>query len=213
MATQVKPRPSAVWLTGLIWLLANLIGFGLVGALFHNFPLALTFPPNLARLGRFELEPALLGVLLGAVPSLFIGLAQWRLLRRHWPVSRWWILTVSAGIGLQHFLADGFPKARDLSLAVLASSVVTGVLQWRLLRRQRPSSGWWLLAGVAGWSLGWLLGTLLLDALGMLHVPWTPELGLLQHGLPGMLAGAGYGLLTGLTLLHLRAWPSDPARR
>jgi hypothetical protein len=109
------------------WISANLAGFGLIGAMVHNFPLAFSLPTGVTRLGRFELMPAILGGLLfGVVPALLIGLGQWLLLRQKLALSGCWNITVSAGLGLQHFLADGFPNARDLSLAVLAASALTG---------------------------------------------------------------------------------------
>ncbi|MEK7328894.1 MAG: hypothetical protein AAB217_26920 [Chloroflexota bacterium] len=45
------------WLTLILWLVANILSFGLVGAMFHNFPLAFTFPPDLAHLGSFSPRP------------------------------------------------------------------------------------------------------------------------------------------------------------
>ena len=195
--------PPAKWTLGLGWLLANTLSFGLAGAMFHNFPLAFIFPPSISRMGQFELAPALGGVVFGAVPSILIGLLQWLILRRQFPVSRWWILTVSAGVGLDHFIADGFPNARDLSLAVLASSAGVGVLQWLLLRQQANSFTGWILATVFGWCIGWVIGISLLNSLGLLNIPWRPGLDFQQHGLLGIVLGAIYSLPTGVVMVGL----------
>lgn len=75
---------------------------------------------------------------------MLIGWLQWLILRRHLPVPRWWILTVSAGIGLNHFVSDDFPNARDPIIGLLAGSAVVGVLQWLVLRKQVNSFAWWI---------------------------------------------------------------------
>lgn len=151
------PSLKTNWLTLALWFIANLLGFGFVGAMFHNFPLAFTFPPNISRLGSFRLEAAIAGCFFGFIPALLIGFLQLLILRRHLPLSRWWIISVSAGMGLMHFLADGFENARDLSLAVLLSGLLVGIIQWRLLRPQLSSAAGWIAAyglvrGLVAWD-------------------------------------------------------------
>ena len=203
MASKNVATAQAKWTLVLWWLLANAICFGMAGAPFHNFPLAFMFPPTIARLGAFQLSPALAGVLFGAVPSIPIGLFQWLMLRGKFPVSRWWIFTVSAGVGLDHFLADGFPTARDLSIAVVASSALVAVLQWLLLRRHLNPSLWWILTTIASWSLGWVLGVSVLGSLGLLQIPWQRGLDFQQHGLLGIVLGSVYGIATGVLMVWL----------
>jgi hypothetical protein len=183
-----------------LWLVTNVVGFGLAGAFFHNFPLAFAFPPDLAGLGRFNLMPALLGAAFGFVPALLAGGLQWTLLRRIWPVPRWWIVSVPAGVGLLHFLSDGFENARDLSAAVVLSGLLVGLIQGRLLRPHRSSTRWVALA-VLGWTLGWLLGIAVLHFSGMLYRPWVGGLDFQQHGLLGLTTGLAYGLSTGASLV------------
>jgi hypothetical protein len=196
-------RPNFSWLTAVLWIGANLAGFGLVGAMFHNFPLAFGLLAGLTQWGRFELMPALLGGLLfGVVPALLVGLGQWLILRRSLALSGWWIVTVSYGMGLQHFLADGFPNARDLSLAVAAASALTALFQARLLKGRVSGSGWWAAAAIGGWWLGWMLSIGLLEALGLWRLAWVPGLDGQQHGLQGLVVGSTYGLLTGMVWLR-----------
>lgn len=186
------------WLTFFGWLAANIIGFGLVGAGFHNFPLAFTFPPNVLQLGVFRLEAAIVGFFFGFIPALLIGFLQRVILRRYLPLSRWWLISVSVGMGVQHFLADGFENARDLSLAVLLSGLLVGGIQWRLLRPHLPSSAGWMVASGLGWYVGWLIGIAILHNTGLLYRPWVSGLDGQTHGILGLSVGAMFGLNTGL---------------
>lgn len=186
------------WLIALLWLLANTITFGLVGAMFHNFPLAFMFPPNISQLGIFRAEAAIAGFFFGFIPALLIGFLQRMILRPYLPLSRWWLVTVSAGVGFLHFLSDGFENARDLSFAVLLSGLLVGIVQWRLLRPHMPASAWWLAASVFGWCVGWLVGLAILHNTGLLYRPWVPGLDAQQHGLLGLAMGATFSLSTGL---------------
>lgn len=190
--------PKAKAMFALWWLLANVISFGFVGGAFHNFEL---LTPSIAGLGTFELAPALVGALFGAVPSILIGWFQWLILRRYIRVSRWWILTVSAGIGLNHFIADGFPNARAPIIGLLAGSAAVGLLQWLVLRRQVNSFAWWILATIGSWSIGVLIGVSLLDASGLLSRSYTPGLDFQQHGLVGIVLAAIYSILTGVVMV------------
>ncbi len=193
----------------MLWISVNLAGFGLVGVMFHNFPLAFNLPTGLTRLGRFELMPALLGgVLFGVVPALLVGLGQWLVLRRILALSGWWVITVSAGMGLQHFLADGFPNALDLSLAVLAASTLTGLFQARLLTGRSGIAGWWAAAAIGGWWLGWLLSFAVLEAMGLRWLAWVPGLDGRQHGVQGLVVGATYSVFTAVVLQLAKAVPA-----
>ncbi len=199
---QTKLVIKAWPLTALFWLGANVFGFGLAGALFHNFPLAGDFPPDLTHLGRFSLQPALVGgVLFGFVPALPTGLLQYVILRRHQPISRWWIASVAAGVGLMHFFSDGFENARDLSGVVFVSGLLVGWLQRRLLR---PAPAGWLPATACGWYVGWLMGLRLLQTVGLRYQPWAPGLDAQQHGLLGLMMGISVSLSAGWLWLRRR---------
>jgi hypothetical protein len=174
------------------WLLVNLIGFGFAGALFHNFPLNFSSAPNTFRT-PFSLPPAVVGFFFGAIPALLIGWSQRMTLRRTWPLSRWWILSVSLGMGAMHFLADGYEFARDGTTFVLAGGVALGLIQFLLLRRHTSTAREWGLAASGSWLLGWLIGVLIVDALGL---PDDGRGNALQHGLLGGMAGLLYGLST-----------------
>lgn len=199
MTTDKSVASNIGWPFWFGWASLNAFGFALAGLLFHNFPFAFGFPPSIAGLGQFEIAPAVFGAVLGAVPLIPVGWLNGVLLRRHFALSRWWGGALPVGVGLLHFLSDGFPNAYDLSLAVLASGVVVGVFQWNLLRRVRGLSAWWILAMALGWYLGWVLGFGLLEAgrLGRLDYEW-------KHALLGLTTGLGHSALT--------AWALRPPR-
>lgn len=192
---------SRTWLFGVSWTLACIVSFGAISAAFHNFPVTSGIAPESTRFNAFDPGAALFGMLLGGLPASLIGLWQWLVLRRSVRVPRRWILTATVAIGLQHFLQDGFPDASDMTFAVAAGALAAGLTQWMLIRCVVPISNAWPMITAAGWVLGWALGVLLLGALGIRDVPWTPDLGLQQHGLLGAAVGAVYGLATAVMLI------------
>ena len=48
----------------------------------------------------------------------------------------------------------GIPLGKVLIVAV--GGLITGLLQLRNMRRHSRRSGWWVLASIVGWGLGWL---------------------------------------------------------
>lgn len=195
-ANNIAPQKIG-WSFWLGWVLINSLGFAASGLMFHNFPTAFSFPPSFEGLGVFAITPALAGFLFGAIPSLPISALGWWLLRRHISLSRWWILALPLGIGLLHFLSDGFPNAYNLSVPVLASGAVIGILQWNLLRREKGLSAWWIVAQTLGWYLGWALGFVLFTWSAVGQLDYAPK-----HALLGMTTGIGYSLLTGLAVYY-----------
>jgi hypothetical protein len=86
---------------------------GGAGHMFHNFPLAFSFPTGITQLGRFELMPALLAVLMGVALLGLFGLRHQGLWPR-WssalfllalPASLIFIFTVTAYFGLPFVIA------------------------------------------------------------------------------------------------------------
>ncbi|MGB2774332.1 MAG: hypothetical protein WBF31_18625, partial [Anaerolineae bacterium] len=158
---------KSVWFTALLWLIANILSFGLVGAMFHNFPLASAFPPDVFRLGGFRTEAAIAGFFFGFIPALLIGILQSLILSHRLSVSRWWIISSSIGVGLMHFLADGFENARDLSVSVILGGLAVGIFQWQLLRLHSWAV-WLIPINALTWYVGWLIGIAILSNLGLL---------------------------------------------
>jgi hypothetical protein len=81
--------------------------------------------------------------------------------------------------------------------------VISGIPQWLVLRRKVPRAGWWLVASCIGSLIG-LLDFRFVLALGEAG-KWTQAI--LTFGL---VFGAGYGAITGTTLVWLlRQSPSS----
>jgi phosphoglycerol transferase MdoB-like AlkP superfamily enzyme len=143
---------------------------------------------------------------------MLAGAPQWLLLRRHLPLSAWWITAVALGIGLTHGLVDGSASwAAFLPLIMLVSGIVLGVLQWLVTRRQFARAVWWIPVCALGWYLAWLLGALTLKASGLLGQEWTPVIGSQQHGLFSAIFGLVYGALSGVFWLYLLRRKGDSA--
>jgi len=149
----------------LTWLLANILGFGALGASI------LVFPSILGKAG-FYITTFIL-----AIP---IGLAQWIALRRTLQTSILWILTISVGIPLSFLILGAIPaglgfEADDDSLIAMTSMLLVvgltiGLLQWLILRKHLVRAAIWLLGsaiGVAG-SFWIILATGLIDRSGII---------------------------------------------
>ncbi len=188
------------------WLFINLIGFAFAGAFLHNFPLQ--YSPSIHTFRtRFDLAPAVVGFIFGFTPALLTGWLQWVILRRHWQISRSWIISVPLGMGVMHFLADGFVYAGDGTGFVLAGGLVVGAVQWQLLRPNTPAAHWWGLAGAGGWVLGWMIGIGILHAIGYTDDGRGNALG---HGLVGGMVGLIYSLTTGWLLMRFAGSRAPP---
>lgn len=147
----------------LIWLFANILGFGALGASI------LVFPSILGKSGFFTTTFII------AIP---ISLAQWIALRRILQASILWILTIPIGMPLSFLILRAIPPglwfdADDDSLIAMTSmllvvGLIIGLLQWIILRRQLARAAIWLFGsaiGVAG-SIWITLVTGLIDQSG-----------------------------------------------
>ncbi|MBU0511354.1 MAG: hypothetical protein KJ638_06595 [Chloroflexi bacterium] len=129
----------------LVWLIANTLGFGALGALI------LVFPSILGISGFFAT------MFIVAIP---ISLAQWIALRRILQTSILWVLTIPIGIPLSFLILRVIPAglwfgANDDSLIALTSmflviGLIIGLLQWIILRLQLARATIWLLGSVIG---------------------------------------------------------------
>ena len=147
----------------LIWGIANLLGFAVVGA--------------------FSLVASSLGPLSGMFASALVvgvpvGLAQWLALRRVAKISIAWALSVSIGLVAAlltlEAIPDGLVGFDDESVPVLVLGfafigLLVGAVQWLLLRRQFSRAIVWLLASSVGTGVAfWLaLGTGLINVSGL----------------------------------------------
>ena len=154
--------PQTGWGLWLLWVAANIGGTlcALLVFLFV-FPLGFFFgelgEDTLARISVFG-------------PSSIIGLwcilqLQWMVLREKIPHAKMWVISSLLGVLFGCILYYGIaylfslnlnysdPKFAALSLIFFS----LGIMQWLVLRKHFPQSGWWILASVAGSLIGWAL--------------------------------------------------------
>lgn len=94
-------------------------------------------------------------------PSMGIltGLAQHGLLRQHLSNVRGWVLATAAGWigGTIPLLLPGWvtwaQAPINVSLLFTSMGFIIGLLQWIVLRKRLPRSGWWIVANVIGWGI------------------------------------------------------------
>jgi hypothetical protein len=151
----------------LLWMLANLGGFILLGLVFM---LALRLP----------FEQNIFGSTM--IITLPISITQWLALRRLGPVSWLWILSFPIGLLaalllFRHFPNGLLPIVDDESLLAitmgyLLCGLLVGLPQWLLLRPILSRASLWLLATAGGLALGILvvLTTNLINISGFLSI-------------------------------------------
>jgi hypothetical protein len=132
-----------------IWVLANILGVGVLGALLYVFPF-------LMAVSGFVVSTFII--------SIPISFAQWIALRRILQNSIWWILSVPVGLLLAVLINKVIPGGlweilNDESTAVLTflylvMGFTIGLPQWLILRRQFSSSSIWLLGSSMGVAAG-----------------------------------------------------------
>ncbi len=134
----------------LIWILANILGFGTLGASLLVFP------------SLMSISGIAVSTLIISIP---ISLAQWIALRRILPISILWILTIPAGLFVIIALVyrvipeELWQLVDDESTFVLVvlflmMGFTIGLPQWLILRRQFSSSSIWLWGSSIGVAAG-----------------------------------------------------------
>ncbi|MGD9092769.1 MAG: hypothetical protein PVF74_07960 [Anaerolineales bacterium] len=173
----------------LIWVFANVLGFGALGAMHLVFP---------ALIMRFSGLIATIATALAI--SIPISLAQWIALRRILQTSVLWILTIPIGLLLTVLIIRVIPDGLwlvvdDESIAALTTpylvfGFIIGLLQWLILRRQLLRSSIWLL----GSSIGAVAGIWLILVTDLIN-----QSGIISY----IIAVMVYSIVTGLVLSWL----------
>ena len=134
----------------LAWFLASVMGFG-VGAVLGVSSAYRFFPPD-----TFDTAHGItLGIVMGAIGGYF----QWVVLRERITGTGLWGLASALGFGsAMGLLIAAGPAENDATAGVVivgsAFGVVSGILQWLILRRKVRRAGWWLLANILGSLVG-----------------------------------------------------------
>ncbi len=135
-----KPRTTLDWTIWLQWVLATTVGWAL-------------------------------GLVLGGEIGIgvFIGIAQWLVLRRYFVNAGWWVLTSSVGwLAGWAIVVSGLivPSGGGLVTSIIVGAIfgiTMGLGQWLVLRRWVNWASMWILLSVPGWTIALtgLLGSIL----------------------------------------------------
>ncbi len=184
----------------------------------HEFGLwlAWTFATALGMLVGYLLLALLVGsldlgvarVIVPIISGIFLGLAQWLVLRPYISKSYDWILNHAVGWVVGYTL--GLYVVQLLSktplgmlVGFISFGVIIALFQYPALRREIPHLATWILANVAGWTLGAYLSLLAAGVFFQNKVPTTFASVLVAVGITGLVAGA----ITGLALIWIVRQP------
>jgi hypothetical protein len=185
--TKVKRNEFGLWLA---WTLATALGM-LIGYL----PLAFL-------VGSLDLGIA--RVIVPIISGIFLGLAQWLVLRPYISKSYDWILNHAVGwvvgftLGL--FIVQLLSNTPiGMLVGFMSFGLIVALFQYPVLRREIPYLATWILANVTGWTLGAYLGQLAVGVFFRNVAPTTFTSVLVTVGVTGLVAGA----ITALALIWI----------
>jgi hypothetical protein len=188
---KVKRNEFGLWLS---WTLATALGM-LAGYL-SVAPFVSSLDLGIAR------------VIVPIVSGIFLGLAQWLVLRPYISKSYDWILNHAVGwvvgytLGL--FVVQLLSKTPlGMLIGFISFGVIVALFQYPALRREIPHLATWILANVIGWTLGAYLSLLAAGVFFQNQVPTTFTSVLVSVGITGLVAGA----ITGLALIWIVRQP------
>ncbi len=182
--------------------------FGLWGAwtLATAFGMLIGYLPLAFLVGSLDLGVA--RVIVPIISGIFLGLAQWLVLRPYVTRSYDWILNHAAGwvvgftLGL---LVVQLLSKTSLGMLIgfISFGLIVALFQYPVLRREIPHLGTWIVANVIGWTLGAFLSQLVASALFQNVLPTTFTSVLVTVGITGLVAGA----ITALALIWIVRQP------
>ena len=151
-------------------------------------------------------------VIVPIISGIFLGLAQWLVLRPYISKSYDWVLNHAVGwvvgftLGL--FVVQLLSKTPlGMFVGFILFGVIVAVFQYPVLRREIPHLSTWILANVIGWTLGAYLSQLAAGVFFQNAVPTTFASVLVTVGITGLVAGA----ITGLALIRIVRQPDQLA--
>ena len=194
------------------WVLANVVGFAVGGAIAGNIARAMGQPQYgvLRSTEAVFIATRMAGAAL-AVWGAAIGAAQWLVIRRELRLAGWWMPATSAGWALAGVIAGilsglmggavtgvgrdvgvwGFVVAAAVGILALGFLPVT--FQWVILRRQVHHARRWLLGAAGAFIVAACLGAAVVRW-GMVNV-----IGLLQaEDFPSAKAWVAFGTVVGM---------------
>lgn len=144
-------------------------------------------------------------IALGIVIGFSIGITQWRLLRKVFNVSSFWLYSVAIGFTILELIAGiilwkldinrgelSFIEFNALAHALLLAitGLIIGIIQMPLLKKQYAGSVNWVIASTLAWGISILITAIDQDS----------ELALLITFIIGAIL---YGAITGATLMWI----------
>jgi hypothetical protein len=180
----------------LAWFLASSLGYG-IGVILGMF----------FAYGIFNRDPfdVTMGIALGTVMGATGGYFQWVVLRERIAGASLWGLASALGFGsaIGAVVIANTGENYVMAGIVIGSvfGVVSGILQWLILRRHVKSAGWWVVANLLGSLVSAIAGV---GAFTAISATGNSGLGTMMFGL---VFGAGNGALTGAMLVWLLRQP------
>jgi hypothetical protein len=189
--TKVKRNEFNLWIA---WALATALGM-LIGYLPFAFVVG-------------SLDLGLARILVPIISGIFLGLAQWLVLRPYITESSDWVLNHAAGwmagftLGL--FIVQLLSKTPvGMLIGFISFGLIVAVFQYPVLRREIPHLATWVIANVIGWTIGAYLAQLAIGIFFQNVVPTTFTSVLVSVGFTGLVAGA----ITGVALIWIVRQP------
>jgi hypothetical protein len=150
-------------------------------------------------------EQTVLQIALGIVIGFSIGITQWRLLRKVFNVSSFWLYSVAIGFTILELIAGIICWKLDINrgelnfiefnalahaLILAITGLIIGIIQMPLLKKQYAGSVYWIIASTLAWGISILITA----------IDQEFELALLITFILGAIL---YGAITGATLMWI----------
>src|SRR5690349_17833965 len=142
-----------------------------------------------------------LGVGMGAGVAFF----QWRVLRKFIPLDTRWIWFSVSGMGIPFVIMDFLmptPGSQKLVISISVCALVTGIIQYFLLKQSSPKSQIWIPANFLGWTLA-AFCVLAIDYTMEMRDVIPPLIGAIINLLLILGSGVVLGATTGIVLKRI----------
>ena len=213
------PRPEGLgggakhtqWAFWLEWVSVTVVGSVIVSGL------AFALTKLLGHVGLDQGDSSTEYLLVLPAVSLSVGLMQWLVLRHHVRRAGWWIVgaaMASAVSGL--LLGDPGPPSYPapywlhlllgLPTTMIFGSVLTGLVQWWILRRQARWPGLYVVVSAVAWGVALIAAAFAFNR--TLFLGMGPALTVW-----GIVCGVVYGVITASMLTVLLPHPGEPRSR
>lgn len=103
-------------------------------------------------------------LIVGFCPGIVVGYAQWLVIKKYFKISAWWIFASAIGMGIPDVIAvilfelNGIETLVgimpvDLAIRFFIGGLITGILQFNLLKPFTPKYKFWLIASPLAWGI------------------------------------------------------------